>query len=176
MADNGTGAPPPDGAAFSFRDKQYLLPRLTQDDRKAFAIWAAARASQNVADMEPMIFVGVLKREKWAKDVLDTQRHVQAGHFWWDESGGWANRMTDEGHAYICWLCMTRLNKDIPLSLVREMVNAEPDPNGVGLLWRKYGEANSDPLALRPPAEKAGGGSTTGSPASEVSPANASAA
>lgn len=177
MAESDSAPPPASGAAFLFRGKSYVLPRLIQKDRDKFQIWAAARASQLVADMEPMVAEGVLSREKFNQDSFLTHQRICAGQFWWDEAYGAAARRTDEGHAYLCWTCMKREDKEVLLPLVREMVTADPDPvTGLGLLWREYEKANADPTEPRPAVAGGGESSTTGSPVLEGSAVSASAA
>lgn len=154
MADTST-APPADGAAFSFQGKEYFLPRLTQGDRKAFRLWCAAAAMNEVAEMEPLVKSGAMANDRYQNLYAVTMGRVTSGYYWWDEQGGMLFRGTEEGFVNLCLICFRRHDPKVKEDDVRAMSRTVNPVSRRTLLDEQYGIANADPTAPRP--SEAGG-------------------
>ncbi len=155
-------APSSAGVTFDFQGKSYLLPPVTQNDKRVLASVAAAQAVSRARDMAQH-----LPPQEASEEVEAARRLAFSGHFWWDEAGGWAWRGTLEGLVQTCLVCLKRANPPkavheagVTAELVRAMAEVERGMWLAGLCR----DANADPTTPQRLAAKAGDGSTPDSP------------
>jgi hypothetical protein len=157
--------PPLAGVPLTVAGRDLLLPRVVQDDKRIWGVWSAA---QTVAEARALEACAAppgreptperpMSREDFYRTLDAATTRATSGQCGWNEPAGAARRSTDEGLAYMAWVCLRRANPP-----------ADPKDPGVSFadvlavpadaLFAAFQQANADP---NPPARANGPGTPT---------------
>jgi hypothetical protein len=148
---------PPAGVPLVVAGRDLVLPRVVQDDKRAWGVWSAA---QTVADARALEACAAppgreptpdrpMTRDDFYRTLDLATTRATSGQCGWNEAAGIARRATDDGLAYMVWVCLRRANppadaKDPGVTLAD--VRAVP----VDTLAEAFQQANADPNPQRP--------------------------
>lgn len=161
MPDDRTVYPPAPGAHFEAGGRPYFLPRLVQEDKRAFHAWANAKALADLKALESLCCRSheepsperPLTYGEYAYALTTTTTNVTSGHYAYHEAGGWARRRTLEGMVYLCFLALRRQDPAVTWAEIWTLAQDHEEA-----LRQAFEEANSDP---NPPILANGQGTPT---------------
>ena len=133
------------GYQFDHAGKTWTLPRQTIGDKKAWMLWAGAKAIANARDHQSAVDQGWMTDADYADLIETTKRRVVAGKYHPDIEN--ELRWTDEGFAMSMLICMRRHDPRLTLSDVQKLI-ASLGPEETLSIWKL---ANTDPNRSAPP-------------------------
>jgi hypothetical protein len=166
---NTNDYPPVSAAPVTIAGRELTLPRLNQDDKKAFGTWSAAKAITDAKALEACTAPPgadptpdrPLSRQEFFETLESTKLRATAGDYGFHSDGGIIRRQTEEGFRYLVWVCLKRVNKPVDKNdpgVSFADVLATP----IQQLNEAYGQANADPDPKAPagtsgPDQQSGG-------------------
>ena len=123
-----TPPPAPPGAFFTWKGREWVLPRQTIGDREQFHAIANALALADLDRLKEQVEAGLLSEQRYAEQAEQVRNWVASGHYSYWSRGGAERLLTASGVAAVAYLALRRApgQGDVTYRQVAEWVDEDP--------------------------------------------------